>query len=64
MSEHQITTADAPPDTILLLPPVRAVVFCPMKGPAPTWEEEIMALVNAYGAAAQRGEVGVLIACK
>ncbi len=55
---------ECPPDTMYLLPQVRTVVFYLDKGPAPTWEQEIMALVNAYGAAAIRGDVGVITECR
>lgn len=51
---------DCPPDTAYLLPQVSVVVYYPIKQLAPTVEQEICAIVNAYLAAAEQGQIGVI----
>jgi hypothetical protein len=51
---------DCPPGTAFLIPQVQATVFYPNTQPAPTWEQELEAILNAYLAAAKAGQVGII----
>lgn len=55
-----IFTDAVPEGRAFLMPTVDVTVFYPAKQPAPTIEQEVSAIVNAYLAAARQGRIGVI----